>query len=120
MKLRLIMAVLAATTLTTGLARAADVDAGKKLYVDNCQKCHGTKGQGGIGVKLAGDAAYWDAAPFKKAVMDGIDDEGKKLKPVMPHWGKTGFLIPKGVMPTDDDLANIEAFLQTLGPKTAN
>ena len=52
--------------------------------------------------------------------MDGIDDKGEKLKPVMPRWGKTGLLIPKGVMPTDDDLANIEAFLQTLGPKTAN
>ena len=52
--------------------------------------------------------------------MDGIDDEGKKLKPVMPRWGKTGFLIPKGVTPSDDDLANIETFLQTLGPKTAD
>ena len=97
MKLELTMVVLAATTLTTGLARATDVEAGKKLYVDNCQKCHGTKGQGGIGVKLTGDAAYWDAAL-------GQD------RP--PH--------SKGVMPTGDDLGNIEAFLQTLGPKTAN
>jgi mono/diheme cytochrome c family protein len=104
-----------------GLAGAAhadgDVPAGKRLYVDNCLRCHGNKGQGGVGAKLRGDSAYWDLATFKKAVLTGIDDEGKQLKPVMPRWGKVGLDKPKGAIPTDRDLSNIQAYLKTFGPK---
>jgi mono/diheme cytochrome c family protein len=111
-------AIAACALITLGsAARALDLDAGKKIYVENCQKCHGGKGQGGIGMKLEGDSAYWDAEAFKKAVLEGVDDEGKALKPVMPRWGKTGLLVPKGQMLSDDDLANIQAFLKTLGPQ---
>jgi len=96
-------------------AHAADVAAGKTLYVDNCQRCHGAKGQGGVGKKLAGDAAYWDFAIFKRTIVDGIDDENKKLK-TMPVFGKTGFTKPQGKKPDDTDLANLQAYLQTFGP----
>jgi len=97
------------------VAAAEDVDQGKKLYVDNCQKCHGTKGQGGVGKKLEGDAAYWDFDIFKRTVMTGIDDEGKKMK-TMPVFGNVGLFNPKGVKPTDADLHNIQAYLKTFGP----
>ena len=100
--------------LTTS-ASAADSAAGKTLYVDNCQRCHGPKGQGGIGKKLEGDAAYWDFPIFKRTVIEGIDDENKKLK-VMPVFGKVGLFNPQGHVPTDDELQDIQAYLKTFGP----
>jgi len=115
---RTVLIMVTAFALGVTVAHAADPNAGKILYMNNCVACHGAKGQGGVGVKLAGDAAYWDAALFKRAVLTGVDDEGKTLKPVMPRWGTTGFNNPKGVMPTDVDLENIETYLQTLAPKS--
>jgi len=95
--------------------RAQDLGVGKKLYVDNCLRCHGAKGAGGVGKKLAGDAAYWDFPIFKRTIMVGIDDEGKQMK-IMPVWGKTGFYKPKGAIPSDADLQDIQAYLKTFGP----
>ncbi|NLH81571.1 MAG: cytochrome c [Phyllobacteriaceae bacterium] len=96
---------------------AVDVTAGKRLYVDNCRRCHGARAQGGIGKKLAGDAAYWDFDVFKRTVLTGIDDEGRTMKTEMPRWGTTGFAKPAGVKPSDDDLRNIQAYLRTFGRK---
>jgi mono/diheme cytochrome c family protein len=96
-------------------AWAEDVAAGKTLFVDNCQRCHGAKGQGGIGKKLAGDAAYWDFAIFKRTVVEGLDDENKQMK-TMPVFGKVGFTKPKGKIPDDTDLQNLQAYLKTFGP----
>jgi mono/diheme cytochrome c family protein len=108
---------------SAGAAFAAeDVDAGKQLYTDNCALCHGDKAQGMKlkgqpvdGKKLAGDAAYWEFPVFKKAVVEGVDDQGRTMK-VMPVFGKTGFIKPKAQMPTDADLQNVQAYLKTLGP----
>jgi mono/diheme cytochrome c family protein len=99
----------------THASMAQDAEAGKKLYVDNCQICHGKEGEGDKGKKLAGDAAYWDFSIFKRTVMEGIDDEGKQMK-LMPVYGKTGLIEPKGSIPTDTDLQNIQAYLKTFGP----
>src|SRR5262249_36032863 len=96
-------------------AHAADAAAGKTLYVDNCQRCHGAKGQGGVGKKLAGDAAYWDFPIFKRTVMTGIDDENKQMK-TMPVFGKVGLTKPKGKAPDDTDLENLQAYMKTFGP----
>ena len=100
-----------------GAAHADEVKAGKAIYVDNCQRCHGNKGQGGTGVKLAGDSAYWEPDLFRRAVLTGIDDEGKQLKAAMPRWGKVGLTKPKGRIPTEQDLSNIQDYLKTFGPK---
>ena len=53
--------LMAAVVLLTCMqsAMAQDLTAGKKLFTDNCVRCHGPKGQGGIGKKLVGDAPYW-------------------------------------------------------------
>ena len=52
-------------------ALAEDLAVGKKLYVDNWQRCHGASGGGGIGMRLKGDAAYWDFPIFKRTLMEG-------------------------------------------------
>jgi mono/diheme cytochrome c family protein len=49
-------------------AQAQDLGASKKLYVNNCLRCHGAKGGGGVGKRLAGDAAYWDSPIFKRTI----------------------------------------------------
>lgn len=96
-------------------ALAQDAAAGKALYIDNCQRCHGAHGQGGVGKKLAGDAAYWDFSIFKRTVDDGIDDENRKMK-TMPVFSKTGFTKAIGKIPEDADLQNLQAYLKTFGP----
>jgi mono/diheme cytochrome c family protein len=120
--------LVAAVTLTLGATPlfAQDVAAGGDLYNDNCAVCHGNKGEGyskevvpdgAVRIKkLAGDSAYWDYAVFKAAVADGMDDHGKPMR-IMPVFGKTGYYTPAGQIPTDDDLKNIQAYMQTLGPK---
>lgn len=115
MKRDLISIAAAALLACTQAATAQDLMAGKKLFTDNCMSCHGAKGQGGVGKKLAGDAAYWDFDVFQRTVMTGIDDEGKQMK-IMPVFGKTGFINPKGAIPTATDLQNIQAYLKTFGP----
>jgi mono/diheme cytochrome c family protein len=105
---------------------AAGAAAGGDLFNDNCAICHGNKGQGydaksvpdgAVRIKkLAGDSAYWDFAVFKKAVIEGKDDHDRPMR-VMPVFGKTGLYEPPGQMLTDDDLHNIQAYMQTLGPK---
>ena len=118
---RLLISV-AAISLIGSTAFAEDAGAGKQLYADNCLLCHGDKAQGmelkgqpANGKKLAGDAAYWDFAVFKRTVIDGVDDQGRQMK-VMPVFGKTGLIKPKGQMLADSDLENIQAYLKTLGP----
>ena len=115
MKAVLTSLAVAALLTCTQAAVAQDVAAGKKLFTDNCAPCHGANGQGGMGKKLAGDAAYWDFPIFQRTVMTGLDDEGKQMQN-MPVFGTTGFMDPKGVTPTDTDLKNIQAYLKTFGP----
>lgn len=107
----------AAISLAASGVHAQDLAAGKKLYVDNCQRCHSAKGQGGVGAKLTGDAAYWEFDAFKKAVLMGVDDGGKTLKKPMPLFGTVGLMVPKGEIPTDAELHDIQAYVITLGPK---
>lgn len=104
---------------------AADLQAGKDLYSDNCAICHGNKGEGyalsavpdgAVQIKkLAGDAAYWDFSVFKEAVLNGKDDKGRAMR-MMPVFSKTGLFNPPGQMLTDQDLKNIQAYMQTFGP----
>jgi mono/diheme cytochrome c family protein len=115
MKKFVISVAAAALCLSAVTALAQDVESGKKLYVDNCMRCHGAKGGGGVGKKLAGDAAYWDFAIFKRTVIEGVDDENKHMK-VMPVFGKVGLFKPRGKVPSDSDLHNVQEFLKTFGP----
>jgi hypothetical protein len=44
-----------------------------------------------------------------------IDEENKHMK-IMPVWGKAGFNKPKGGMPIDAELQDIQAYLKAFGP----
>jgi mono/diheme cytochrome c family protein len=116
---RLLISVATISLIASAQAAVAqDIGAGKQLYVDNCASCHGTEaqGQGAAGKKLAGDAAYWDFPIFKRTVIEGIDDKGRQMK-IMPVFEKTGLFKPKGKVPTDAELQDIQAYLKTFGPK---
>ncbi len=122
----LISAATLALLASASSAFAADAAAGGDLFNDNCAICHGAKGEGypasvvpdgAVRIKkLAGDSAYWDFAVFKKAVMEGKDDHDRPMR-VMPVFGKVGLYEPPGQMMTDDDLHNIQAYMQTFGPQ---
>ncbi len=103
--------------LMTGLAYAEDLDAGKTLFVANCQKCHGARAQGGVGAKLAGDATKWTFEAFKNAVLNGRDDENRALKKPMPLFGQVGLTVPAGKVPDDTDLQNVFAYIKTFDKK---
>ena len=93
-------------------ALADDMEAGKTLYVHNCQRCHGPKGA------QLDQAAYWAPDLFKRAVLTGINAQERRLNSVMPRWGKVGLTDPKGRIPSDQDLSDIQAYLRTLVPKS--
>ena len=42
---------------TVVMLDGAGIEAGKKLFINNCTACHGTAGQGGVGPNLTDD--YW-------------------------------------------------------------
>lgn len=89
---------------------------GKKLYVANCQSCHGVGAAGvtGLGPVLKGEVAGWKFEFFKRAVLSGVDDVGKVLATAMPRFGKVGLTDPKGKIPTETQLRDLQAYLKTL------
>ncbi|MDR3373719.1 MAG: cytochrome c [Ancalomicrobiaceae bacterium] len=124
---KLVISVAALSLLASVQSSSAeDLKAGADLFNDNCAICHGSKGQGYakevvpngavLIKKLAGDSAYWDFAVFKKAVLEGKDDENRSMK-VMPVFGKAGLFEPPGKMLADADLKNIQAYMKSFGPK---
>jgi mono/diheme cytochrome c family protein len=87
---------------------------GKALYHENCARCHGQNGKGYTGPKLVGDASEWKRELFERAVLKGIDDQGKPLKSPMPHWGAASFETDKGVAPSKAEVDAIQRYLHTL------
>jgi cytochrome c oxidase cbb3-type subunit III len=78
---------------------APDVTAGKQLFERHCVVCHGIEGKGGRGPNLnrAELSNAPDDAALKSVISDGIP-------PAMP----AGFFF------TDDDLANVSAYVRSL------
>ncbi len=74
-------------------ASGGDAAAGEKIYAAQCAGCHGADGEGGFGPALAGAAIVKDAAKFDEVV--------KKGRGSMPPYATL----------SDDDLANLRAFL---------
>jgi mono/diheme cytochrome c family protein len=78
------LAGMALMLLMVAPAQAAAIN-GKALFAHNCAACHGDNGQGGTGdvkgPKLVGDATSWSLKLFRRAVLEGKDDEGKAPTP---------------------------------------
>lgn len=93
-------AVLLGTLLAPSAALALDkAGEGRRLYLKyNCYGCHGMRGAGAMGPRLIGEAEFSDV---REKVLFG-SDEG------MPSYGR--FM-------TATDIANLAAYLGTLGRK---
>ncbi|GEM47348.1 c-type cytochrome [Deinococcus cellulosilyticus] len=109
--------VLLLIALSSGLVLAADpkgnAASGKTLYSSTCQMCHGDKGQGMVGPKLAGTLAKWKFADFKKTLVKGVNPSKKTLAATMPRYDKTPFM-GTGKPPTDQQMADVLAYIKTL------
>lgn len=105
-----IASILVVGSLAFAATLSPSAAAGKKTYNQFCASCHGVKAEGGVGPLLKGEVAGWKYADFKKAVLLGVDDKGKKLTPMMPRWGKTGF---GGKKANDALVKGIQAYLKT-------
>jgi mono/diheme cytochrome c family protein len=92
------------------MTKMGDAKAGKAIYTSTCQGCHGDKGQGGVGAKLAGEVGTWKFDIFKRALLQGKDDKGVALKAPMPNFTTVGFA---GKKPTDKQLMDLHAYLKT-------
>jgi mono/diheme cytochrome c family protein len=87
---------------------------GKTIFSDNCVSCHGDKGQGASGPKLVGDASKWSRKNFQRAVLSGVDDNGKPLKSPMPHWKEVGFHNAPGKPPSLAEINAIQDYLRKI------
>lgn len=90
-------------------AHAQDVEAGKAVFQSNCAACHGDKGdgKGPAAMALLPPPTDFTAAAF----WAGRDDTA--LKTVI-KVGKPGTSMAGFATLSDDDIANLIAYLKTL------
>ena len=115
-KYAVVITALVGAALVWAMGDSANITAGARLYSDNCQTCHGLGAVGisGVGPALKGEVANWNFTAFKRAVLRGIDDKGKPLSTVMPRWSLHGWKSAVSRMPTDAQLADLQAYLKSL------
>jgi cytochrome c553 len=95
-------AALVASLAMAGAVQAADVEAGKAKYA-SCVSCHGAQGQGqAIFPKLTGKSAADTAALLKKY------RAGEQV------GANTALMAPQAKGLSDDDIANLAAYIETL------
>jgi cytochrome c553 len=99
----MLVAVGAAITFGTPQARAGDVAAGEARFAETCRNCHGPKGQG--------MSAYPAVAGLDpEATTDLLERyrAGERIGPNAP------LMIPMATDLTDEEIANLAAFIATL------
>ncbi len=110
------------------VALTGDVTAGTKIYIDNCQKCHGPEGKGGVANPGSTDGTIPPLNPIDSTLIDpdphtyvtnldlflehGSTPEGPNPKNKMPAWGDTNKLTPQ-------QIANVIAYVMSLNPPPA-
>ncbi|GKT11339.1 MAG: cytochrome c [Thiomicrorhabdus sp.] len=98
---KVIIAVLATAALSTQAFAAGDAAAGKAKF-GMCVTCHGAAGEGGVGPKLAGQAA--------SDIVSKLTDykAGKQRGPM------TSMMAPMAAGLTDADVQNVAAYVSSL------
>jgi mono/diheme cytochrome c family protein len=107
------------------VALTGDVTAGEKVFVDNCQKCHGPDGTGGVVNPGSTDGTIPPLNPIDETLINpdpqtyatnldlflehGSTPEGPNPKEKMPAWGDTNKL-------TAQQIANVIAYVMSLNP----
>lgn len=112
---------LATGTVSGGTAQAQAggptpvVAHGKTLFNANCQGCHGANAKGLIGPSLvaAGGPTEWQFADFRRTLLKGVTPNGETLNATMPRFGVVA-LQPGGQPASDQDLADLQAYIKTL------
>ena len=83
-----------------------DAGAGSVVYQSNCTVCHGAKGQGGIGGKLAKSWPGNEPLTYVRQVVgDGVQGS------TMPPW-----LQAHGGPLSESEVANVSAYVMTFRP----
>lgn len=85
----------------------ASVQLGRKVYVDNCTACHGTRGEGGVGLPLNSKALLTTATNDTLAAITSVG----RPNTVMPAWAESN-----GGPLTDQDIRNVVAFIRAWEP----
>lgn len=91
----------------TAAAQKISLQSGRQLYVDNCVTCHGSRGEGGVGLALN------NSVFLKKASNEVIFATIASGRPstVMPAWGQA-----YGGAFTDEQIRDIVTFIRAWEP----
>ena len=108
------------------LQLTGDPVAGKQIFVDNCQKCHGENGVGGVQNPGSDDGTIPELNPIDDTMVSadakvfaynidlfvehGSTPEGPNPKQTMPAWGDTKKLTPQ-------QIADVIAYIISLNGK---
>ncbi|MDO3721664.1 c-type cytochrome [Marinobacter sp. chi1] len=101
--LRILMCAITIALTSTAL-QAADLEAGKKLFANNCAQCHGPKAQGMASFpSLAGrDASYLQSRLETYRAGERVG-------------ANSSLMIPNARNLSDEDIANLSGFISQIG-----
>ncbi|WP_261841750.1 c-type cytochrome [Aliamphritea ceti] len=99
-----------ASSVTSEIAFAADLNNGKAKFQTNCMVCHGNKGLGD-GPAAAGMAKK--PANISKKLNSMFQTDSKLTQDVM--GGKTGMPAFKGIL-SQNDVSDIFAYIRSINP----
>lgn len=100
----LVLALLALGISAVAFAQGGDITRGSQIYDANCAVCHGSSGQGRVGVNLSQDWPAIDPKAFTRAVIEqGVANTA------MPGWSQQ-----YGGPLSDQDVEDVVAFVASL------